>query len=104
MPGLNHVFTGWNVFKIEGAIFFGDRKVRMLENRDVSLHPRMKGYIAVFKHPYFAITKEDGTFDLKDVPPGEYMIQAWHEKYGVLTQKVTLEGNQTKVLEFVFKP
>ena len=69
-----------------------------------NVHPWMKGYIAVFKHPYFAITKEDGTFDLKDVPPGEYMIQAWHEKYGVLTQKVTLEGNQTKVLEFVFKP
>ena len=68
-----------------------------------NVHPWMKGYIAVFKHPYFAITSMDGTFDLKNVPPGEYTIEAWHEKYGVLTQKVTLKNKQTKTLEFVFK-
>ena len=67
-----------------------------------NVHPWMKGYIAVFKHPYFAITSKDGAFDLKNVPSGEYTIEAWHEKYGVLTQKVTLETNQTKTLEFVF--
>jgi len=69
-----------------------------------NVHPWMKGYIAVFKHPYFAITDKDGAFDLKDVPPGDYTMEAWHEKYGVLTQKVTVEPNQTKTLEFVFKP
>jgi plastocyanin len=68
-----------------------------------NVHPWMKGYIAVFKHPYFAITNEDGAFDLKNVPPGDYTVQAWHEKYGRLSQKVSLEPNQTKTLEFVFK-
>ncbi len=68
-----------------------------------NVHPWMKGYIAVFQHPYFAITGKDGTFELKNVPHGEFRIEAWHEKYGVLTQKVTLETNQTKTLEFVFK-
>src|SRR6266849_4649482 len=58
-----------------------------------NVHPWMKGYIAVFKHPYFAITDKDGTFDLKNVPPGDYTIEAWHEKYGVLTQKVAVEPN-----------
>ena len=69
-----------------------------------NVHPWMKGYIAVFKHPYFAITEKDGTFDLKNVPPGDYVIQAWHEKYGVLAQKVTLGPNQAKALQFVFNP
>jgi hypothetical protein len=68
------------------------------------VHPWMKGYIAVFHHPFFAITGEDGTFDLKNVPPDDYVIQAWHEKYGVLTQKVTLGPGQTKSLDFAFKP
>ena len=68
-----------------------------------NVHPWMKGYIAVFKHPYFAITNKDGMFELKNVPRGEYTSEAWHEKYGVLTQKVTLETNQAKTLEFVFK-
>jgi plastocyanin len=69
-----------------------------------NVHPWMKGYIAVFKHPYFTLTDKHGSFDLKDLPPGEYTIEAWHEKYGVLTQKVTIERNQTKELEFVFRP
>jgi hypothetical protein len=69
-----------------------------------NVHPWMRGYVGVFKHPYFAITNKDGRFDLKNLPRGEYTIEAWHEKYGVLTQKVTLETNQTKVLEFAFRP
>jgi hypothetical protein len=69
-----------------------------------NVHPWMKGYIGVFKHPFFAVTDKNGSFELKNVPPGEYTIQAWHEKYGVLTQKVKLEANKSQEMEFVFKP
>jgi plastocyanin len=69
-----------------------------------NIHPWMRGYIAVFKHPFFAVTDKNGSFELKNVPPGEYTIQAWHEKYGVLTQKVNLAPNQSQEVEFVFKP
>jgi len=69
-----------------------------------NVHPWMKGYIAVFKHPYFAITGKDGSFALKNIPPGEYTIQAWHEKYGVLTQKVNLAPNRSQEVQFIFKP
>src|SRR6266478_3899 len=69
-----------------------------------NVHPWMRGYIAVFKHPYFAVTDNRGSFELKNVPPGEYTIQAWHEKYGALTQKVNLAPNQSQEVEFVFKP
>ena len=58
---------------------------------------RLGGYIAVFKHPYFAVTNKDGASDLKNVPPGKYTNEAWHEKFGVLTQKVTIAPNQTKL-------
>jgi hypothetical protein len=68
-----------------------------------NIHPWMQGYIAVFKHPYFAITGKDGSFTLKDVPPGTYTITVWHGKLGTKNQKVTVGAGQSEKLEFVFK-
>lgn len=68
-----------------------------------NIHPWMKGYITVLKHPYFAATGKDGAFDLKDLPPGEYTIQAWHEKLGSQTQRITVGPKEKKQIEFVFK-
>jgi plastocyanin len=68
-----------------------------------NVHPWMRGYIAVFKHPYFAVTDKNGSFELKDLPPGSYTITAWHEKLGTKSQKVTVSAGQAGKLEFVFK-
>lgn len=68
-----------------------------------NIHPWMKGYIAVFKHPYFAVTGKDGHFEVKDLPPGTYTINAWQEKLGTKSQKVTITAGQTQNLDFVFK-
>ena len=66
------------------------------------VHPWMTGYIGVVSHPYFSVSGADGTFSLKDLPPGEYVIEAWHEVYGTQTQTVTLGQNETKTLTFTF--
>jgi len=68
-----------------------------------NVHPWMRGYIAVFKHPYFAVTGKDGTFDLGNLPPGTYTIEAWHEKLGTSSQTITVGANETKEISFVFK-
>lgn len=69
-----------------------------------NLHPWMRGYIAVFKHPYFVVTGKDGSFDLSNLPPGSYTLTAWHESLGTMTQKITIGANETKNVDFVFKP
>ena len=68
-----------------------------------NVHPWMRGYVAVFKHPYFAVTGKDGGFALNNLPPGTYTIQAWHEKLGTTTQTITIGANETKAIDFVFK-
>ncbi|MFN0117512.1 MAG: carboxypeptidase regulatory-like domain-containing protein [Elusimicrobiota bacterium] len=67
------------------------------------VHPWMHGTISVFNHPYFSITGEDGSFSLANLPPGEYEIEAWHEKYGTSVQKVTVGASETKSITFTFK-
>ena len=68
-----------------------------------NLHPWMHGYVAVFNHPYFAVTGKDGSFDLTGLPPGTYTLKAWHEKLGTSTQTITIAANETKEISFVFK-
>ena len=44
-----------------------------------NIHSWMKAYLSVFPHPFFAVTKEDGSYELSKLPPGEYELAVWHE-------------------------
>jgi plastocyanin len=68
-----------------------------------NVHPWMKAYIGVTKHPFHAVSGPDGTFSIKGLPPGDYTIEAWHEKYGTQTMKVTVGPKETKTADFSFK-
>ncbi|MGB7022913.1 MAG: carboxypeptidase regulatory-like domain-containing protein [Candidatus Acidiferrales bacterium] len=68
-----------------------------------NVHPWMKGYIAVMANPYYAVTDKDGKFELKNLPPGTYTIEAWQEKYGVVDQTVTIGAKESKTSDFTFK-
>jgi hypothetical protein len=68
------------------------------------VHGWMNAYVGVLPHPYFAVTKDDGKFELANLPPGTYTIEAWHEKIGPMTQSVTLAAKETKEITFAFKP
>jgi plastocyanin len=67
------------------------------------VHGWMNAYAGVFDHPYFAVTGEDGSFSIKNLPPGTYTIAAWHEKLGTQTQSVTVAAKETKDANFTFK-
>ena len=67
------------------------------------VHPWMRSYIAVLSHPYFAVTKEDGTFEIKGLPAGEYEVEANHPKLKTSTAKVTVKDGDTAKLDLPFK-
>lgn len=68
-----------------------------------NVHPWMKAYIAVIGTPYFAVTGKDGSFEIKNVPPGTYTVSAWHETYGTQEQMVTVAAKESKAVTLTFK-
>jgi plastocyanin len=66
------------------------------------VHGWMNAYIGVVSHPYFAVTKDGGRFELKGLPPGTYTVEAWHEKAGTRTQQVTIGPKESRGVTFTF--
>lgn len=66
------------------------------------VHPWMAGFVAVSSHPFFAVTGDDGSFELKNVPAGAYKMEAWHEKGITKTVDVTVAANGVAEAKFSF--
>ena len=56
-------------------------------------HGHMSMFLHVVDHPYFAITGADGTFEIGDVPPGRYTVEAVHERFGSLAVDVEVAAS-----------
>ena len=63
----------------------------------------MRGYFAVLNTSHYDVSKSAGDFKLPNLPPGKYTITAWHEDYGTQTKDVTITGNETVEINFIFK-
>lgn len=72
------------------------------------VHPWMGAYVHVMDHPFFAVTGQDGSYEITGLPAGEYEISVWHEfdKFGPdrETAKVTVEDGQAAELNFTYAP
>jgi hypothetical protein len=67
------------------------------------IHPWMRAFVGVFTHDFFRVTTEDGTYELVGLPPGDYEIEAWHERAKGDPQTVTIASAEAKELDFVLK-
>ena len=68
-----------------------------------NVHPWMKAYIAVFDNPYFQVTGKDGSFTIKNVPPGTYTVTAWQESLRLHGPEVTVGPSESKTVTITFK-
>jgi hypothetical protein len=69
-----------------------------------AIRPWMSAFVHVIPHPFFAVTDDRGAFEIRDLPPGEYELEAWHEKLGVRSVKVTLDEKSGRTTDFDFTP
>jgi plastocyanin len=87
----------------------GLKTTRMFDKPEVMIpfrcdvHGWMAAYAGVMTHPFFAVSKPDGTFEIRGLPAGTYTIEAWHERLGTQTQKVTVDGKAGGKVAFAFK-
>ena len=66
------------------------------------VHGWMNAYVGVLSHPFFSTTGPEGTFNLSNLPAGDYVVEAWHEMLGTQTQNVTVGEGETTEVSFAF--
>jgi len=97
--------SGWN-FALPRP---GSERTMRIDHAEVpisvrcDLHPWMQAWIGAFEHPYFAVTDADGRFSLERMPPGTYVIAAWHERLGTREAAVTLGPRGAEVVDLVLE-
>ena len=67
------------------------------------LYPWMHAWVRVLDNPFFDVTRNDGSFSIKDLPPGKYTVHAWHETLGELEKEITVTGGEPAVLDLTFE-
>ena len=67
-----------------------------------NVHGWMTSYVGVMEHPYFAVSDDAGKFEIPNLPPGTYTVEAWHEKFGRRQAQVTVADKQAQTASFSF--
>jgi len=96
---------GFNLSQVQG-----DAPIEhVFNNREVMIpvqcnqHNWMRANIGVLDHPFFAVSNEDGSFTIKNVPPGDYALVFWHEVYGEQSVPVKVTARATVMQDATFK-
>jgi plastocyanin len=100
-----------NVFSLSSAASFDLRRYPRGQSRSqpfpkagivkvyCHIHSHMSATIVVLDHPYFTIPGTDGTFELPNVPPGEYTVVGWHERVGGRRTRVRVERGKAATVD-----
>lgn len=66
------------------------------------VHKWMQSFLYVSDSPYLAVTGDDGSFAIDQVPAGEYTAKVWHEALGEKEAKVKVDGGGEASVDFAF--
>jgi plastocyanin len=100
-----------NVFSLSSAATFDLRRYPQGQSRSQQftkagivkvychIHSHMSATILVLDQPYFAVPQQDGTFELRNVPPGEYTVVGWHERVGERRTTVHVDAGKLSRVE-----
>jgi hypothetical protein len=68
-----------------------------------NIHSWMQAYIGVVDNAYFAVSGEDGSYRIGNLPPGTYTVAIWQEKLGTQEQQVTVAPHSNTQADVTFK-
>ncbi|MEK6284573.1 MAG: hypothetical protein AABO57_02420 [Acidobacteriota bacterium] len=95
----------WNQMQAQGAPPIEKKFTRAetLIPVKCNQHPWMKANVGVLGHPCFAVSAKDGSYTIKNVPPGSYTLVFWHETLGEKTQPITIAAKESKAQDITYK-
>jgi plastocyanin len=101
MPKINRE---WNVTQQPGSpsIIKVFSQPEMAIPVHCNVHPWMSAYINVVSNPFYSVTGANGTFVIKNVPAGDYTLEAWTATFGTQEQHVTVRREGTSTVDFTF--
>ena len=67
------------------------------------IHGWMAAYVGVLNHPYFSVTGEDGTFEIRNLPAERYTIEAWHEEFSLSVTDCVVGPKAREEMTFRFR-
>jgi len=76
------------------------------KNEEVMLHLKcdvhnwMNAYVGIVTNPFFTVSNTTGTFEIDKVPPGTYNLEAWHERFGLVSKPVTVKPGAVTTVDF----
>ncbi len=68
-----------------------------------NVHAEMSAYVIVVETPHFAVSAKDGSYTMRNVPPGRYVLKTWHEKLKPQTKEVEVPTEGTVTADFELK-
>jgi plastocyanin len=108
-PNADPIFH--NVFSLSSAATFDLRRYPQGQTRSQQfnktgvvkvychIHAHMSATILVLDHPYFAVPQQNGTYELPNVPAGDYTIVGWHERIGERAARVRVERGKPATVD-----
>ena len=78
-------------------------KAELMIPTGCEVHPWMRAYISVLAHPFFSLTEEDGSYEIKALPDGEYDVEAVHSQLKSATGQVSVKDGRTSKLDLSLK-
>ena len=63
----------------------------------------MNAWVAVLDHPFFAVSGQDGKFEIKGLPPGKYTLAVWQEKCAEATREIEVKADGAKRADFALE-
>lgn len=107
LHNVHAIGTGSNKFNFGMPVTGMEVKRQLTETQVMvtiacDVHPWMRAYLGVLRHPFFAVTGADGKFAIAGVPAGTFVLEAWQETAGRIEQTVTLRDGETASVDLVF--
>jgi plastocyanin len=78
------------------------KKPEVMVRTKCDLHPWMEAWVGVVRHSAFAVSAADGSFALEGLPPGDFLVEVWHEDLGVQSARATVVAAGSLQLDFTY--